>query len=72
MLKDENEYRDVFYYLGLLGQLGFTIVGTIIFFIVIYKSIAKFTGENTLLFFLFVIGGVFYGFYNAYKLIMKK
>lgn len=70
-MKDDKN-GDIFYYLGLLGQLGFTIIGTILLFLFIYKLLTKLTGENTILFFLFVFGGVFSGFYNAYRLIMKK
>lgn len=64
--------NDIFYYLSLLTQLGFTIIFSILICIFIYKVIAKFIGENIFLFVFFIVLGVAGGFYNAYKLIMKK
>jgi len=64
--------NDIFYYLSLLTQLGLTIIFSILTCIFIYKIIAKFIGENIFLFICFIILGVVGGFYNAYRLIMKK
>ena len=64
--------NDIFYYLSLLTQLGFTIIFSILICIFLYKVIAKFTGENIFLFIFFIILGVVGGFYNVYKLILKK
>jgi len=64
--------NDIFYYLSLLTQLGLTIIFSILTCIFIYKVIAKFIGENIFLFVFFIILGVIGGFYNAYRLIMKK
>lgn len=64
--------NDIFYYLSLLTQLGLTIIFSILTCIFIYKIITKFIGENIFLFIFFIILGVVGGFYNAYRLIMKK
>ena len=64
--------NDVFYYLSLITQLGLTIIFSILICIFIYKVIAKFVGENIFLFVFFIILGVIGGFYNVYRLIMKK
>jgi hypothetical protein len=64
--------NDIFYYLSLLTQLGLTIIFSILICIFTYKMIAKFLGENIFLFIFFIILGVVGGFYNAYRLIIKK
>ena len=64
--------NDIFYYLSLLTQLGLTIIFSIMICIFIYKMLAKFIGENIFLFIFFIILGVVGGFYNAYRLILKK
>ncbi|WP_366938431.1 AtpZ/AtpI family protein [uncultured Cetobacterium sp.] len=64
--------KDFIHYFSLLGFLGFLIVGNIGIFIFLYKLIERYFFKSTPLFVLFVVIGVFSGFYNAYKLIMKK
>lgn len=64
--------KDFFHYFSLLGFLGFLIVGNIGIFLFIYKVIEKYFFKSTPLFILFLCIGVFSGFYNAYKIIMKK
>ncbi|WP_372712755.1 AtpZ/AtpI family protein [Ilyobacter sp.] len=68
----KNLYKDVVYYFSLLGYLGFVMVFNILFFIIIYKVIEKYFFSSDLLFIAFTIVGIFSGFYNSYKLIMKK
>jgi F0F1-type ATP synthase assembly protein I len=67
-----SKKNDIYYYLSLLSQLGLTIIFSILICIFIYKVLAKFIGENIFLFIFFIILGVVGGFYNVYRLIMKK
>lgn len=65
--------KDFFKYMSLLGTLGLTIVGNILVSLVLYKYIiAKYVYKSDILFILFLLLGVFSGFYNVYKMIMKK
>lgn len=64
--------KDVIYAISLLSSLGFTIVGNILIFVFLYKLIEKYFFKSTILFILFLIIGVISGFYNAYKMMMKK
>ncbi|WP_041920978.1 AtpZ/AtpI family protein [Ilyobacter polytropus] len=68
----KNLYKDIVYYFSLLGYLGFVMVFNILFFIIIYKIIEKYFFSSDLLFITFTLIGIFSGFYNSYKLIMKK
>lgn len=61
--------NNVFYYLGLLGQVGIIIMANILVCVLAYKLIEKFIGQNPLLFIALVILGVFSGFYSIYKLL---
>lgn len=62
----------IFYYLSIFSQIGFTMVLSIIMCLFLYKILEKIIGKNVLLMFIFIIIGVFQGFYLVYKLIMKK
>ena len=65
--------KDFFKYMSLLGTLGLTIVGNILVSLVLYKYIiAKYVYKSDILFILFLLLGIFSGFYNVYKMIMKK
>ncbi|WP_394700462.1 AtpZ/AtpI family protein [uncultured Ilyobacter sp.] len=68
----KNLYKDIVYYFSLLGYLGFVMVFNILFFIIIYKVIEKYFFSSDLLFITLTLIGIFSGFYNSYKLIMKK
>jgi len=64
--------NDIYYYLSLLSQLGITMIFSILVCVFIYKVISKFIGENIFLFIFFIIIGVAGGFYNVYRLVMRK
>ncbi|MGL4403972.1 MAG: AtpZ/AtpI family protein [Fusobacteriaceae bacterium] len=64
--------REIMYSFSLLGYLGFILIGNILFFIFIYKIIEKYLFSNTILFIIFLLIGIFSGFYNVYKVIMKR
>jgi F0F1-type ATP synthase assembly protein I len=64
--------REIMYSFSLLGYLGFILIGNILFFIFIYKIKEKYHFSNTILFIIFLLIGIFSGFYNAYKVIMKR
>lgn len=64
--------KDFFKYFALLGNLGFTIMGNILVSLGIYKLIEKFLFKSQLLFIVFLFLGVASGFYNVYRMIMKK
>lgn len=64
--------KDVIHALSLLSYLGIVMVGNILLYIGIYKLIEKYFIKNTILFIILVILGVVSGFYNTYKIIMKK
>lgn len=65
--------KEFAYYCSLLGYLGFLIIGNIGVYIFIYKFIERvFNYESNIIFIVFVVIGVISGFYNAYKVIMKK
>lgn len=64
--------REFFHYFSLLGFLGFLIAGNILVFVYLYKLFRKYFFESDIVFIIFVCIGVFSGFYNAYRTIMKK
>lgn len=64
--------REVFHSFSLLGYLGLILIGNILFFIFLYKMIEKYLFSSTVLFIIFLLIGIFSGFYNAYKVIMKR
>jgi F0F1-type ATP synthase assembly protein I len=68
----KKEYNEIMYYVSLLGYLGFVMIFNIFFFIVIYKVLEKFFFSSSILFIISILIGIFSGFYNVYKLIMKK
>jgi len=68
-MKKRNE---ILYNLSLLTQVGLVMAFSVIFGVAVYKIIEKFVGENIFLFILLIILGVIGGFYNVYRLIIKK
>ncbi|WP_373877225.1 AtpZ/AtpI family protein [Propionigenium maris] len=60
------------YYASLLGYLGFVMVFNILFFVFIYKVIEKYFFSSTVLFVILLLIGIFSGFYNVFRLILKK
>ncbi len=67
-----GKYNDFFYYFSLLGYLGFVMAFNILIFLFIYRFIAKRFGESVLLLAALLICGVFFAFYNAYRILIKK
>lgn len=63
---------DIIHAISLLGYVGFLLIGSILINIGIYKLIERYFFKSQILFFFFVILGVVTGFYNVYKVIMKK
>ncbi|MGL4392643.1 MAG: AtpZ/AtpI family protein [Fusobacteriaceae bacterium] len=57
---------------SLLGYIGFLFVGNLLLFIFLYKLIAKFFGESSVLFIVFLVIGIGSGLYSVYKVITKK
>lgn len=64
--------KDLIKYMALLGNLGFIIMSNILVAVFIYKMIEKYFFRSTLLFILLLLLGIASGFYNVYKMIMKK
>lgn len=64
--------KDVLHALSLLTYLGFLMIGNILLYIGIYKLVEKYLFKSTILFITLIIVGVISGFYNSYKVIMKK
>lgn len=64
--------KDLIKYMALLGNLGFIIMSNILVAVFIYKAIEKYFFRSTLLFILLLLLGIASGFYNVYKMIMKK
>ena len=64
--------KDLIKYAALLGHLGFVIMGNLLVAVFIYKMVEKYFFKSTLLFILLLLLGIASGFYNVYKLIMKK
>jgi len=71
-MKFHEKYSDFMYYASLLGYLGFVMVFNILFFVFIYKMIEKYFFSSTILFIALLLVGIFSGFYNSYKLILRK
>lgn len=64
--------KDVIYAVSLLTQIGLTLIGNILVYVFLYKLIEKYLFKSTILFIGMILVGVISGFYNTYKLIMKK
>lgn len=64
--------KEIIHSFSLLGYLGFILIGNILFFIFIYKIVEKYLFSSNMLFIIFLLIGIFSGFYNAYKVIMKR
>lgn len=71
-MKFYEKYNEFIYYASLLGYLGFVMVFNILFFVFIYKVIEKYFFSSTVLFVVLLLIGIFSGFYNVFKLILKK
>lgn len=68
----ENKNRNIFYYFGLLTQIGLTVIFSILFFVMIYKFLfEKKKSDNPIFFILFILMGVFGGFISVWKMITK-
>ena len=63
---------DIIHAISLLGYVGFLLIGSILINIGIYKLIERYFFKSQILFFFFIILGVVTGFYNVYKVIMRK
>lgn len=67
-----NENRSLFYYFGLLGQIGLTFILNVLAFLFLYKYVfLRFFGDSPLVFILFILIGVVSGFVSVYRLIMR-
>ena len=64
--------KEIFKYFNLLGTVGLIIILNIIFSIVLYKIFVKYFGESLIIFLLLIALGIINGFYNVYKIILKK
>lgn len=71
-MKIYEKYNEFIYYASLLGYLGFVMVFNILFFVFIYKVIEKYFFSSTVLFVVLLLIGIFSGFYNVFRLILKK
>lgn len=71
-MKFNEKYNEFMYYASLLGYLGFVMVFNILFFVFIYKVIEKYFFSSTVLFVILLLIGIFSGFYNVFRLILKK
>ncbi len=71
-MKFYEKYNEFIYYASLLGYLGFVMVFNILFFVFIYKVIEKYFFSSTVLFVVLLLIGIFSGFYNVFRLILKK
>lgn len=71
-MKFYEKYNEFMYYASLLGYLGFVMVFNILFFVFIYKVIEKYFFSSTVLFVILLLIGIFSGFYNVFRLILKK
>ena len=58
-----------FYYLGLITQIGFTMVFSILIFLAIGIFLDKKMGGKGIMIFLFSLLGIGAGFFSCYKLI---
>lgn len=67
-----EELKEIFYYLGLVSQLGLTIVCSILIGFGLGYFLDKKLGAGGLILILFILIGIGAGFYSAYKLIMVK
>ncbi len=67
-----SEDRSIFYYFGLLGQIGLTFILNVLAFMFLYKYVvARYIFESQIIFILFILAGVASGFISVYRLIMK-
>ncbi|MGL4981036.1 MAG: AtpZ/AtpI family protein [Fusobacteriaceae bacterium] len=64
--------REIVHSFSLLGYLGFILIGNLLSFIFLYKIIEKYLFSSQVLFIIFLVIGIFSGFYNAYRVIMKR
>lgn len=71
-MKFHEKYNEFMYYASLLGYLGFVMIFNILIFIFIYKMIEKYFFSNTFLFIVLMLVGIFSGFYNVFRLILRK
>jgi len=67
-----NKRRNFFYYLGLVTQVGFTMVLSILIFLLIGVFLDRKIGSKGIMIFLFSLLGIGAGFFSCYKLIVRK
>jgi len=72
MVPKGEELREIFYYLGLVTQLGLTVVCSILIGFSLGYFLDKKLGAGGLILVLFILIGVGAGFFSAYRLIMHK
>ncbi len=60
------------YYLGLITQIGLTIIFSILAGLFIGLALDRFFNTKGIFLILFLLMGIAGGFYNAYKQILKK
>lgn len=65
-------YREIAKNFSFFGTIGLTIIINLFLFILCYKMIAYYFFESNILFIIFMILGVISGFYNIYRMIIKK
>lgn len=67
-----EELKEIFYYLGLVTQLGLIVVCSILIGFAVGCFLDKKLGSGGLILIPFILIGVGAGFFSAYKLIMIK
>jgi F0F1-type ATP synthase assembly protein I len=69
---EKKEIKEVFYYFGLVTQIGITMIGSILVGFAIGYYLDKYLKLGKLALVFFILIGIGAGFFNAYKLIMSK
>ena len=63
--------KNFFYYLGLVSQVGFTMVLSILIFLLIGVFLDRKIGSKGIIIFLFSLLGIGAGFFSCYRLLTK-
>lgn len=69
---EKKEVKEIFYYFGLVTQIGLTMVGSILVGFAVGYYLDKYLNLGKLILVFFIFIGIGAGFFNAYKLIMSK
>ncbi|HOK39755.1 MAG TPA: AtpZ/AtpI family protein [bacterium] len=69
--KLRQEWKEVFKFLPLISQIGFMVAGSIIIFLAIGFFLDNYFKTNPLFLIIFLIVGIFSGFYNVYVSVNK-